>query len=51
MAINPATPVIVLEEVAGTEAREDAKEVFVEVALGDALVDFLTLPAYDRLPE
>jgi malate synthase len=41
----------VLEEVAGTEAREDAKEVFVEVALGDALVDFLTLPAYDRLPE
>jgi malate synthase len=41
----------VLEEVAGTEAPEDAKEVFVEVALTDALVDFLTLAAYDRLPE
>jgi hypothetical protein len=27
-----------------------AKEVFEEVALADELVEFLTLPAYDRLP-
>jgi malate synthase len=41
----------VLEEVARTDAPEDAKELFLEVALTDELVDFLTLPAYDRLPE
>jgi malate synthase len=41
----------VLEEVARTDAPEDAKELFVEVALADEFVDFLTLPAYDRLPE
>jgi malate synthase len=41
----------VLEEVANTKAPEDAKEVFVEVALAEELVEFLTLPAYDRLPE
>jgi len=41
----------VLGEVARTDAPEDAKELFLEVALADELVDFLTLPAYDRLPE
>ena len=40
----------VLEEVERTEALQDAKEVFVEVALADEFVEFLTLPAYDRLP-
>jgi malate synthase len=39
----------VLEEVAQMDAPEDAKEVFAAVALADELVDFLTLPAYDRL--
>ena len=39
----------VLEEVARLEAPADAKDVFSEVALADDFVDFLTLPAYDRL--
>jgi len=39
----------VLEEVERTEAPRDAKEVFAQVALADDLVDFLTLPAYERL--
>ena len=39
----------VLEEIARVEAPEDAKEVFTEVALADDFVEFLTLPAYDRL--
>jgi hypothetical protein len=38
----------VLEEIKGVEA-EEAKEVFTEVALSDEFVEFLTLPAYDRL--
>lgn len=29
---------------------EDAKSLFTEVALDDAFVEFLTLPAYDRMP-
>ncbi len=37
------------EEVAHTDVPDAAKEVFEEVALSDAFVDFLTLPAYDRL--
>jgi malate synthase len=41
----------VLEQIALTNAPDDAKEVFREVALADEFVDFLTLPAYDRLPE
>jgi malate synthase len=41
----------VLEQIALTDAPDDAKEVFREVALADEFVDFLTLPAYDRLPE
>ncbi|MEP6910623.1 MAG: malate synthase A [Actinomycetota bacterium] len=39
----------VFEEIARTDARQDAKDVFTEVALGDELVDFLTQPAYERL--
>src|SRR5256712_7100273 len=39
----------VLEQIAGTAAAQDAKDVFAEVALADELVDFLTLPAYERL--
>ena len=43
------TPERVHEEVAGVEAGEAAKELFAEVALGDPFVEFLTLPAYERL--
>ena len=39
----------VLEEIAGTDAPEDAKDVFTEVTLADDFVDFLTIPAYERL--
>jgi hypothetical protein len=39
----------VLEEIERVEAPEEAKEVFAEVALSDDFVEFLTLPAYDRL--
>jgi hypothetical protein len=39
----------VLEEIARVEAPEEAKEIFIEVALADEFVEFLTLPAYDRL--
>jgi malate synthase len=39
----------VLDEVARTEAPEDAKDLFTEVALVDGFVEFLTLPAYERL--
>ena len=39
----------VLDEIARTEAPQDAKDVFREVALADDFVEFLTLPAYDRL--
>ena len=39
----------VLEEIERVEAPEEAKEVFAEVALADEFVEFLTLPAYDRL--
>ena len=40
----------VREEVRRVDAREDAKSLFEELALGDELVEFLTLPAYARLP-
>jgi malate synthase len=40
----------VREEVAAVEAGDAAKELFAEVALGDPFVEFLTLPAYQRLP-
>jgi malate synthase len=39
----------VLEEIERVEAPEEAKEVFTEMALADEFVEFLTLPAYDRL--
>ena len=39
----------VRRELAEVEAGDAAKELFAEVALGPELVDFLTLPAYDRL--
>jgi len=39
----------VLEEIERADAPEEAKEVFTEVALADEFVEFLTLPAYDRL--
>jgi malate synthase len=39
----------VLEEIERADAPEEAKEVFTEIALADEFVEFLTLPAYDRL--
>jgi hypothetical protein len=36
-------------EVAEIDAGAEAKEVFEEVALADPFVEFLTLPAYERL--
>jgi malate synthase len=39
----------VLEEIERADAPEEAKQVFTEVALADDFVEFLTLPAYDRL--
>jgi malate synthase len=39
----------VREEIAGIDAGSAAKEVFDEVALAETFVEFLTLPAYDRL--
>jgi len=43
------TPERVREEVAAVEAGDAAKALFEEVALGDPFVEFLTLPAYERL--
>jgi malate synthase len=40
---------LVLDEIERVEASADAKEVFAEVALADDFVEFLTLPAYERL--
>jgi malate synthase len=39
----------VRREVAGVDAGEQAKELFLEVALQPELVEFLTVPAYTRL--
>jgi malate synthase len=39
----------VLDEIARVDAPDEAKEVFTDVALTDDFVEFLTLPAYDRL--
>jgi malate synthase len=39
----------VREEVARVDAGAEAKEVFEEVALAERFVEFLTLPAYERL--
>jgi malate synthase len=43
------TPEEVRQEAAGVEARDDAKELFLSLALADELVEFLTLPAYTCL--
>jgi len=43
------TPERVREEIDAVEAGDGAKELFAEVALGDPFVEFLTLPAYERL--
>jgi malate synthase len=40
----------VRQELAQVDAADDAKELFAEVALAPQLVEFLTLPAYNRLP-
>jgi malate synthase len=40
----------VLAEIKRVEAGSEAKELFEEVALSRELVEFLTLPAYERLP-
>jgi malate synthase len=40
----------VLDEIARVDAPQDAKDIFTEVALSDEFVEFLTLPAYERLP-
>jgi malate synthase len=40
----------VRDEVARVDAAEDAKDLFAEVALGTEFVEFLTVPAYGRLP-
>jgi malate synthase len=40
----------VREEVGRVEASDEAKEVFLDVALSVPLKDFLTLEAYERLP-
>jgi malate synthase len=40
----------VRDELRRVDAREDAKSLFEELALGEELVEFLTLPAYARLP-
>ncbi len=45
---------IVDEEIAklpdGADAYAEARRMFVEVAVADDFVEFLTLPAYDRMP-
>jgi malate synthase len=40
----------VRDEIERVEARAEAKDIFAQVALGDELVEFTTLVAYDRLP-
>jgi len=39
-----------IAKLADPEAYTEARELFVEVALADDFVDFLTLPAYERMP-
>jgi malate synthase len=43
------TPEQVRAEAAQVEARDEAKELFLSLALAEELEDFLTLPAYTRL--
>jgi malate synthase len=49
VAAGRFTPERVREEVARVDAPEQAKQVFEQVALGEELVEFLTLPAYTLL--
>jgi malate synthase len=39
----------VRELIGAVDAGDEAKELFADVALGDPFVEFLTLPAYERL--
>jgi malate synthase len=41
----------VLDEAGLVDASTDAKQLFLELALADELVEFLTVPAYDRLED
>jgi malate synthase len=43
------TPERVHEEIGAVDAGDEAKALFAQVALGDPFVEFLTLPAYERL--
>jgi malate synthase len=43
------TPERVHSEIDAVDAGDGAKELFADVALGDPFVEFLTLPAYERL--
>ncbi len=45
------TPDDVRREAAAVEAGAEAKQLFLELALKDELVEFLTVPAYDRLED
>jgi malate synthase len=45
------TPDQVRAEAAGVEAGDEAKQLFLELALADGLEEFLTVSAYDRLEE
>jgi malate synthase len=45
------TPDDVRREAAAVEAGAEAKQLFLELALADELVEFLTIPAYDRLED
>jgi malate synthase len=45
------TPDEVRVEAAGVEAGDEAKQLFLELALADGLEEFLTVSAYDRLEE
>jgi malate synthase len=43
------TPEQVRAEAAAVEAGDEAKRLFLDLALADELVDFLTVPAYSHL--
>jgi malate synthase len=43
------TPEQVRAEAAAVEAGDEAKELFLDLALAERLEDFLTLPAYTQL--
>jgi malate synthase len=47
---RPVTRELVEELADGEDASAEAKALFLEVAVADEFVDFLTLPAYERMP-